>query len=261
VSAGELRGNKPRLSVLIPCFNNEDIIEDCLRQITWADEIVVCDSFSTDGTVEIARRYTDRILQHEYRNSATQKNWAIPQVSHPWILIVDTDERVTSDLRDEIEGVLAGNPRYAGFRIPRANYLFGRWLRHGNNWPDYQLRLFLRDRGRYEEREVHAHALLDGDVGTLTHPFHHYPHRSLGNLRRVILQRYTTWEAMERYGRGTRFAWHQLLLRPGGVFLYRYVWRRGFLDGWQGLLMALVWACYVFITYVKLRELERARAA
>jgi glycosyltransferase involved in cell wall biosynthesis len=257
VSAGELRGIEPKLSVLIPCFNNEDIIEDCLRQVTWADEIVVCDSFSTDRTVEIARQYTDRILQHEYRNSATQKNWAIPQVSHAWILIVDTDERVTPDLRDEIEDVLSANPRNAGFRIPRANYLFGRWLRHGENWPDYQLRLFLRDRGRYEGREVHAHVLLEGEADTLTNPFLHYPHRSLANLRQVILQRYTTWEAMEKNSRGVQFRWYHLLVRPSGAFVQRYILKQGFRDGWQGLLMAGVWACYVFITYVKLRRLQQ----
>jgi glycosyltransferase involved in cell wall biosynthesis len=246
--------------VLIPCFNNEDIIEDCLRSVCWADQIVVCDSFSTDQTCEIARKYTDVILQHEYRNSATQKNWAIPQVAHEWVLIVDSDERVTPELRSEIGQVLAKPGTLSGFRIPRANYIFGRWLHYGGQWPDYQIRLFQRDLGRYDDREVHAHVILDGACGVLVSPFLHYPHRSLANLRRVLLQRYTTWEAQEKSKRGVRFHWHQLLLRPFGSFADRYVRRQGYRDGWQGFFMACVWFCYVFITYLKLRAIEKARS-
>jgi len=246
------------LSVLVPCGNNQDIIEDCLKSVRWADEVVVCDSFSSDDTCIIARRYADRVLQHEYHNSATQKNWAIPQVSHEWLLIVDTDERVTPELREEIESILA-NPRgHEGFRIPRANYLFGRRLRHGDNWPDYQIRLFRRDLGRYELREVHAHVLLDGPCGTIENPLLHFPHRSLRNLERVMLRRYTTWEAQEKYNRGIRFHWHQPLVRPAGAFVHRYVVQSGFRDGWQGLLMAAIWGCYVLITYLKLRTLQRS---
>jgi len=249
--------DKAKISVLIPCWNNEDIIEDCLRSLMWADEIVVCDSFSTDRTLDIARPYATRILQHEYRNSASQKNWTIPQMAHPWILIVDTDERVSPELRLEILDVLESETDCAGFRIPRANHLFGRWLRYGENWPDYQIRLFQRDAGRYQEREVHAHVVLTGSCGTLENPLLHFPHRTLANLRRVILQRYTTWEAMEKYHRGVTFHWHQLLVRPLGAFVYRYVLKQGFRDGWQGLVMATVWTCYVFITYGKLRLLQR----
>lgn len=248
------------LSVLIPCFNNADIIEDCLESVRWADQLVVCDSFSTDQTIEIARRYADEVWQHEYRNSASQKNWAIPQLAHTWILIVDTDERVTPELRAEIEDVLCGPIAHAGFRIPRRNVLFGRWLRHGGNWPDYQIRLFHRDLGRYQDREVHAHVLLDGSCGTLHSPLLHFPHRSVANLRRVILERYTTWEAMERYKRGVRFRWDRLLIRPVGAFVYRYVVQQGFRDGWQGLFMAGVWGCYVFNTYLKIRRLERGES-
>ena len=247
---------RPPLSVLIPCFNNEDIIEDCLRGVRWADEVVVCDSCSTDRTCEIAGRWADRLIRHEYRNSATQKNWALPQLTHDWVLIVDTDERVSPELHAEIDRALRDPGDAVGFRIPRANYLFGRWLRHGHHWPDYQVRLFRRDRGRYADREVHAHVALDGACGTLQNPLLHFPHRSLAALVRVILQRYTTWEAMEKHRRGVRFHWYQLLLRPPGAFVYRYLLRQGFRDGWQGLLMAVVWTTYVFITYLKLRSLQ-----
>lgn len=248
------------LSAVVPSFNNEDIIEDCLRSVVWADEIVVCDSFSSDRTLEIAGRYAHRVIQHEYRNSAAQKNWAIPQLTHPWVLIVDTDERVTPKLRAEILQVLEEGTHCAGFRIPRANHLSGRWLRHGDNWPDYQIRLFQRDLGRYKEREVHAHIVLNGPCGTLEHPLLHFPHRSLTSMRRVILQRYTTWEAMEKRHQGVCFHWYQLLVRPAGVFVQRYIVKRGYRDGWQGLLMATVWTCYVFITYYKLHRLEQRKS-
>lgn len=249
-----------KLSVLIPCFNNEDIIEACLQSVRWADEVVVCDSFSTDTTLDIARRYADRIIQREYGNSASQKNWAIPQVSNPWVLIVDTDERVPESLRAEIAKTLRDPGGHAAFRIPRANHVFGRWLRHGGSWPDYQIRLFRRDRARYQDREVHAHMVVDGSVGTLEHPLLHFPHRSLGSFRRVILQRYTTWEAMEKHKRGVKFRWHSLIVRPPGAFLQRYIVDEGYRDGWQGLFMASLWLTYVVITYLKLRKLERASA-
>ncbi|HKC75541.1 MAG TPA: glycosyltransferase family 2 protein, partial [Chloroflexota bacterium] len=99
--------NRVPVSVLIPCYNSADVIGDCLESVSWADEIFVCDSFSTDATLEIARRYTDRIVQHAYVTSATQKNWAIPQLRHAWVLIVDTDERVSPALRREIEAALS----------------------------------------------------------------------------------------------------------------------------------------------------------
>jgi glycosyltransferase involved in cell wall biosynthesis len=244
------------VSVLIPCFNNEDVIEECLQSVEWVDEIVVCDSFSTDRTCAIAEEYADRVLRHEYGNSASQKNWAIPQMAHEWVLIVDTDERVSPALRVEIEQILEAPCEYVGFQVPRANHMFGRRLHYGGDWPDYQIRLFQRDAGRYQTREVHAHVLLEGKCGTLTSPLMHYPHRSITSLRRVLLRRYTTWEALEKHKQGVRFSWHQLLVRPTGAFFMRYIVRQGFRDGWQGLFMSGVWTCYVFITYWKLRCLQ-----
>ncbi len=161
------------ISALIPCYNSADVIGPCLESVAWADEIFICDSFSTDATLEICRRYTDRIVQHEYVNSAAQKNWAIPQARHEWVLIVDTDERVSPELRREIERALRPDTPYAGFKIPRLNHVFDRPIRHGGNYPDYQLRLFRRDRGRYQERRVHAHLALQGGCGVFSAPLLH----------------------------------------------------------------------------------------
>ncbi len=245
------------LSVLIPCGDSADVIQDCLESVKWADEIVVVDSYSRDGTLEIARRYAARILQHEYYDSATQKNWAIPQVQHEWLLIVDSDERVTDALRQEIEMQLANPEDYAGFQIPRLNHAWGTPLRHGGNYPDYQLRLFKRDCGRYQPKRVHAHVILEGRCGVLRQPLMHYGQRSMSQVTRHLLGEFTTWEAEERWRQGVRFSRRSLLLRPLGAFCYRAFYLRGFRDGVPGLIMAGVWASYIFITYAKMWEMEQ----
>ncbi|MCC6444213.1 MAG: glycosyltransferase family 2 protein [Armatimonadetes bacterium] len=244
------------VTVLIPCFNSEKVIRDCLESVGWADEIFVVDSFSTDSTLDICREYTDRIIQHEYINSATQKNWAIPQATHDWVLIVDTDERVTPALRDEVRAVLADLNRCDGYRIPRRNHCFERPMYYGGSYPDYQLRLFRKDRGRYQDREVHAHVLLDGRIGTLQNPFMHYGQRDVDQIVRVLLLRYTTWEAQQKNKEGVRFRPSYLFTKPLLTFGYRYFYRRGFRDGAHGLFMALVWVCYAIITYAKLWRIQ-----
>lgn len=243
---------RAKLTVLIPCFNSADVIEDCLRSVRWADEILVCDSFSTDATLDICRRYTDRIVQHEYVNSATQKNWAIPQVSHDWVLIVDTDERISDELRQEIDTALSIECPYNGFKIPRLNHAFGHPLRHGGFYPDYQLRLFRRDCARYNTRQVHAQVELTGECGVLTHPIVHFGQRTVDQTIRVFLLRYSEWEAEQRLSEGVRFHPSQMILRPIAIFLVRYVKNRGYRDGTAGLFMCLLFSAYVFLTYARI---------
>jgi glycosyltransferase involved in cell wall biosynthesis len=248
--------NCPSVSVIVPTGDRVDTIEDCLQSVAWADELIVVDSFSTDGTLDIAQRYADRILQHEYINSAIQKNWAIPQAAHEWVMIVDTDERVTPALRQEIEQVLSAGGDEVGYRMPRVNYLLGKPLRHTGYYPDYQIRLFQRDLARYEPRQVHAHVLLEGPCGTLQSPLIHYAHRSIDQTLQNLLVLMTTWEAKEReqsdqYGGPL---WVNLTLRPLGVFFHRYVRQGGWRDGYAGLVASAVWAIYVAVTYMKVWE-------
>src|SRR5256885_1626906 len=251
--------NRVPVSVLIPCYNSADVIGDCLESVSWADEIFVCDSFSTDATLEIARRYTDRIVQHAYVTSATQKNWAIPQLRHAWVLIVDTDERVSPALRREIEAALSADCSYDGFRIPRLNHVFGRPIRHGGHYPDYQLRLFRRDHGRYQDRQVHAHVALRGRCGVLSAPLLHFGQRSVEQVTRTYLLRYTAWEAAQKARDGVRFRPHHLIVRPLGAFVVRYLRQGGFRDGTAGLFMALLVGAYVFLTYARLWQLQGGR--
>ena len=246
-----------RISVLVPCGNSARVIEDCLRSVTWADEILVVDSFSTDGTLEIARRYASRILQHEYVDSATQKNWAIPQVENDWLLIVDTDERVSDSLREEIEKILEEPGSFVGFKIPRLNHVWDQPLWYGGNYPDYQLRLFRKDKGKYNNRRVHAHVLLDGHCGVIQSHFIHLGQRDVDQVIHHLLGDFTTWEAEERYRQGKRFGLSSAISRPVAAFVYRYLYLSGFRDGTAGFLMAGFWAAYVFLTYAKIWEIQR----
>ncbi len=248
--------SRAALTVIVPAGNRVDVIEDCLASVRWADELLVVDSYSQDGTHEIAQRYADRILQHPYENSARQKNWAIPQAAHEWVLIVDTDERVSPALRQEIEATLA-DPQAAGYWLPRRNLFLGRWLAHTGYSPDHQLRLFRRDLGRYADRQVHAHLELAGPAATLTQPLLHYAHRTLDQTLANLLLQMTTWEARQRApqpGRGRLWLLGNLLLRPPAAFILRFIIQGGWRDGLHGLAASLLWAMYVCITYLKIWE-------
>lgn len=246
------------ITVLVPTGNAADVIAGCLNTVTWADELLVADSFSTDGSADIARSFGARVVQREYGYSASQKNWAIPQASGDWVLIVDTDERIPSELRDEILQAVHSS-QFVGYRIPRLNHCFGRPLRHGGNFPDYQLRLFRRDLGRYADVRVHAPFVLDGQCGTLENHIVHYGQRSVSQIARVLLQRYTTWEAEQKNLSGVKFRTSQLALRPLLAFGYRYFRQQGFRDGAEGFFMAAVWSAYVLITYSKLWRIQSAK--
>lgn len=230
--------NAPRmkLSVIVPCFNEEKNIQDCLETVTWADEILVVDSFSTDRTLEIARRYTDRILQHEYINSAAQKNWTIPQAAHDWVLIVDSDERVTPDLRHEITNLLSRQSLKDGYWIKRRNFLFGKEIRHSGWGKDSVLRLFRKELGRYQEKRVHAEVYL-GNTGILNGYLEHMSVSSLTDWVNKI-NRYSSWKARDKFERGTTAPVLHMFLRPPMRFIKDYILRLGVLDGWRGFLIA-----------------------
>ena len=245
-----------KLTALIPCRNEEHNIRDCLESVTFADEIMVVDSFSTDRTLDIAREFTDRILEHEYVNSAAQKNWAIPQATHPWVLIVDADERVTPGLRDEIREVLAADGPLDGYWLRRRNVFLGREIRFSGLQNDRVLRLFRRDRGRYETKHVHASLLVDGRTREFRHPLLHYSFRSLED-ELVKIRRYGTWGAEDSLEKGIRPTSRHLFWNPVCTFLHNYFLRGGFRDGRHGLILCLYQAFGVFHKYARLWEIRR----
>jgi glycosyltransferase involved in cell wall biosynthesis len=246
----------PKLSILLPTFNCADTVGSTLETVRWADEILVVDSFSTDATLEVCRDYGARIVQHEYVNSARQKNWAVTHCRHEWVLQIDSDETLEPGLPEEIESALAGAPDgVQAYRLPRKNHILGRWAKWGGLYPDFQTRLFQRDVGQWVEREVHAHIAVSGEVRTLRG---HLLHHGMAHISRQLrnLDRYTRYEADEAHKSSRRFRWPQLFLRPGLIFLHRFVWLQGFRDGWRGFLAAAYTATYDFWAHAKLWELE-----
>ena len=245
-----------KLSAIIPTFNEEENLRECLESVRWADEVLVVDSFSQDRTVEIARELGARVLQHEYVNSAAQKNWAIPLAVHPWVLIVDADERVTLDLRDEIRELLTVEPPFDGYWIRRANHFLGRRMGHCGWETDRVIRLFRRDVARYQDREVHAEIELPGRAPVLRNPLLHYSFRSFRQYWRKM-EVYSDWGASQLRREGRYAGWVSIALRPPIRFLKMYVVRLGFLDGIHGLVLCCLAAFTVFLKYAKLWELRR----
>ena len=245
-----------KLTAIIPTYNEEHNLVDCLETVKWADEILVVDSFSTDRTLEIARKYGATILQHEYINSAAQKNWTIPQARHDWILIVDADERVGPALQEEIQMLLQNLPQHEGYWIQRKNHVWGKPIRYCGWQKDRVLRLFDRRKGRYENKEVHADIVIQGSTATLSHPLMHYTYRDLKHYFEKF-KRYTDWGALELYKQGKQTRWNHLLLHPLFRFIRMYFLQLGFLDGIHGLVLCIFSSFYVFTKYAKLWEMNR----
>jgi glycosyltransferase involved in cell wall biosynthesis len=246
----------PKISVLLPVFNNAATIRATLEAIRWADEILVVDSFSTDNTLDICREYGARIIQHEYINSAKQKNWAVPQCSHEWILQMDTDETLEKGCESEIRNVIQNAPPdIHAFSIPFKHHVLGKWARYGGLYPSYITRLFRREHGRWEEREVHARVQVDGKIEKLQK---HILHQGMPYITNQIrnLDRYTRYEADELKKQGKKFSAYRLLIHPWFLFGYRYFWLQGWRDGWRGLIICAYLGAYSFFMYAKLWEME-----
>src|SRR5437764_13366000 len=163
----------PAVTVTVITKNEADALADALRSVSWADEIIVVDAESTDGTVAIARQFTDRVYVRPWNGYIEQKNHAASLASHDWIFSLDADERVTPPLAEEIRATLAAEPASSGYRIPRVSFYFGRWMRTTDMYPDYQLRLYDRRNARWEGKYVHESVRAQGPVGYLTHELQH----------------------------------------------------------------------------------------
>lgn len=243
-------------SAIVVCFNEEDRIEDCLKSLAWCDEIVVVDSYSTDKTPEICRRYTEKFVQRQWAGYRDQKAYAHSLATMEWVLLVDSDERVSDELRREITEVLAGDKgEFAGYAIPRLVHYLGRWWRRGGWYPDYDVRLFQRKQARWGGAEPHEKIIVDGKVRRLQHPLHHFTYRSIDDhINRI--NRFTTVSSAELKKAGGRWRLSDALLRPAVRFFRSYILKRGFMEGFAGFYVALTAAVYVFLKYAKLWELE-----
>jgi glycosyltransferase involved in cell wall biosynthesis len=247
-----------RLSVTIVAWNEEERLRACLESVTWADEIIVVDAESTDKTVALAREFTDRVWVRPWPGFAAQKNFALEQATGDWVLALDADERVTPELRARVARVLAADGPADGYSVPRRNMFWGAWVRHGGLYPDYQLRLFRRRAGRFLADAVHESVRVEGKVETLGEALLHHSYRSLEDFVQRS-NRYSTLAAGEWIRRGKRTGLADLIFRPLGRFLSMYIIRRGFLDGWRGFVLAVLYADYVFLRTAKAWEARLTR--
>lgn len=245
------------ISATIMTFNEERKIRRCLESVRWCDEIVVLDSFSTDRTVEICREYTDRVVQQSWLGYVGQRNQLRELAKGPWVLILDSDEEVSPDLRDEILAELDREPNgIAGYEFPRLVYFIGRWIRHGEWYPDVKLRLFRKSCGRSEGQEPHDLIVVNGPVKRLRHPLWHYTYDDMSD-QIATLNRFSTIVSQQRFVQDRPFRWSSLILHSIFRFIKCYFIRRGFLDGAHGFMIAVVNSFGVFLKYAKLWELER----
>jgi glycosyltransferase involved in cell wall biosynthesis len=245
---------REKLTAIIPCFNNEGIIKRALDSVQWADEILIVDSFSTDGTLDICREFGAKIIQHEYINSALQKNWAIPQATYDWIFLLDSDEELEPGFKEEVLEILESPPDdMDGYRQNRKNLIFGEWVQHSGNYPDSLIRLF-RKKCRYIEREVHAH--IDVTPERTGQMKCHIIHHDFTDLNGYLTKfpRYMRYELDQLVKEGRKFRLREITLRPIYMFCWVYFYKQGFRDGIRGFMLAALKANYNFMMYMKLWE-------
>ena len=251
---------KRPLTVIIPCKNERLNIVPCIESF-WdlANEILIADSGSTDETMDLALCYDKvRLIERDYRTSGDFKNWAIPQATHEWVLLVDADERITPELADEIRMILNRGPEYDGYWISRDNYFMGHRMKWGDARTDRVLRLFRRDVSQYTGPSDHGEIEIStGKVGSLTEPMLHYSVWSYDQLNRK-LDRYTTLQSLQWYEAGKDTNYLQLLFRPIFRFLREYILQLGILDGKVGLQQAWIAAFYTWSKQARLWERNNA---
>jgi glycosyltransferase involved in cell wall biosynthesis len=252
-----------KLSVTIVTFNEGRNIRRTLESVKWVDEIVVVDSGSTDDTIQICNEYKARVFQQGRIGVAQVKNVAIEQASGEWILSLDADEPIEPALAEEIRAIIDSPTAFDGYRIPRKTIFLGKLIKHGGWYPDYNLRLFRKEKGRFEERAVHEAMKVQGTVSVTKHAILHYAYPDIA----LFLTKMNTYSSlavnvMARRGIGFyQTSWMNVMCRPVITFIYKYFFRLGFLDGKHGLIINLLHSYYVFAKYAKAWEHRRNKSA
>ena len=247
-----------KLSVYVIAYNDEPNMRACLESVSgWADELIVVDSHSTDRTAAIAREFTDKVYQVEFNGFGRLRNEAVAMAAHDWVFSLDSDERMTPELKEEIRQLFERGPAADAYFVPRKNCFLGRWIKYCGWYPDYrQPQLFRKSRFRYRQELVHESFDCDGPVGYLTQPALQFPFRDIDHY--IAKQdRYSELMARRMVEQGRRFSPPQLVIRPLGAFLKMYVLRAGFLDGMPGLILSGLYAYYTFMKYAKMWELTK----
>lgn len=244
------------LSVVISAFNEEAKIKACLESVLFADEIVLVDNSSTDKTAEIAKEFTSKI--HKQPNNLmlnVNKNFGFTKAKNDWILCLDADERVTPELRDEIHTILReDNKSFNGYWIPRKNMIFGKWIKSAMWWPDYQLRLFRRGKGKFPEVHVHEYIRVEGETEKLKEPLIHENYSSVSQYLYKMDMIYTENEAKNLISSGKQVGWIDAIRFPADDFLKTFFLQKGYKEGLHGLVLSLLQAFYSLIVFAKVWE-------
>jgi len=246
----------PKVSVTVITKNEAADIAAALESVSWADEVIVVDSGSTDATTAIARRFTSRVVEREWPGYIAQKNYAASIASHDWILSLDADERVTPALATEIRHAMSGTPAVAAYRIPRVTWHLGRWIRTTDWYPDFQTRLYDRRSAEWTGQYVHEAVSVRGGVGRFAGELQHFAYRDIADHLETI-DRYTTYAARQMFESGRRAGAAQLVAHPPLAFLRNYLAHRGVLDGMPGFIISALNAYYVFLKFAKLWEMQQ----
>ena len=243
------------ITAVLIARNEEKRLEPALASLQGVvSEIVVVDGRSTDDTVRIARKFTEKVYEREWTNYADQKNFADSKASCPWILSLDADERLSPGLRNEILALKDIDPPFDGYSMPRMVFYLGRWIRHSGWYPDRKVRLFRKNNARWEGAYVHEKLVFDGREGRLRSPIHHFTYSGIADhLARI--NRFSDLGAQKLYAQGKKCRTFSLVFRPVAWFLKSYFLKLGFLDGFPGLVISVFNGYSIFIRYAKLREI------
>lgn len=244
------------VSGIIICFNEKDNIEECLQSILWCNEVIIVDAYSTDGTVEIVKKHPVKLFQNKWEGFSAQRKFALTKVSNDWVFVLDSDERCTPELKEEILKVLKA-PGAAGYKIPRKSYFLDKWIKHSGWYPDYKLRLFDKTKVDVSSHLVHERYDVKGETGKLKNDIIHYTVKDIGKFIDKI-NYYSTLSAEEKKNR-KKVTLLYLLFRPAYSFLREYIFRLGFLDGVHGLLVAYFNMVTNILTYSKIWRLQKQK--
>ncbi len=245
-----------KISAVISAYNEEKMIEDCLKSaVKAADEIIFVDNTSQDNTVEIAKKYTNKIFTkpNDPVMLNKNKNFGFTKASGDWILSLDADERITPELATEMKNRIK-HTNFSGFEIPRKNIIFGKWIEHSIWWPDYNLRLFKRNKGKFEEKHVHEKLVVDGKTAKLENPMIHFNYQNVSQFIRKLDNTYTESETDNFIKSGKTLNWYDAIRWPVNDFLKTFFLQKGYKDGLHGLVLSLLQAFYGLVFFAKVWE-------